>query len=64
MGREIVQVLHTYMTAHTIYPTSEQYKTVCNKLILKYPKLKDKEGTTKYVSNNDYLLMYWIFANI
>lgn len=47
--REIVQVLRTYMTAHTVYPTSEQYKTVCKKLISKYPKLKDAEGKTKYV---------------
>ena len=26
--RETHQVMHTYMTAHTIYPTSEQYTTV------------------------------------
>jgi len=50
--REIIQVLHTHMTAHTIYPTSEQYNTVCKKLISKYPNLKDTEGKTKYVSNN------------
>ena len=61
--REIIQVLRTYMTAHTIYPSSEQYKTVCRKLISKYPKLKDNEGKTKYVSNN-YLLMHLIFLNI
>ena len=52
--REIIQVLRTYMTAHTIYLTSEQYKTVCSKLISKYPKLKDTEGKTKYVSNHYY----------
>ena len=58
--REIIQVLCTYMTAHTIYPTSEQYKTVCSKLISKYPKLKDNEGTTKYVSNVISILMRYI----
>ena len=31
--REIIQILRTYMTAHTIYPISEQYKTVCSKLV-------------------------------
>ena len=40
--REIIQVLRTYMTAHTITPTAEQYNTVCKKLIVKYPKLIDK----------------------
>ena len=48
--REINQVLRTYMTAYTIFPTSEQYTTICKKLIEKYPSLKDTEGTTKYVS--------------
>lgn len=48
--REIIQVLRTYMTAHTIYPTSEQYTTVCKKLIAKYPNLRDTKGKTKYVS--------------
>lgn len=47
--REIIQVLRTYMTTHTVYPTSEQYKTVCKKLITKFPSLKDEEGT-RYVS--------------
>ena len=46
--REINQVLRTYMTAYTIFPTSEQYTTICKKLIEKYPSLKDTEGTTKY----------------
>lgn len=47
--REIVQVLRTYMTAHTIKPNSEQYNTVCKKLISKFPKLSDSKGKTKYV---------------
>ena len=48
--REINLVLRTYMTAHTIRPTSEQYNTICKKLIAKFPKLKDTEGKSKYVS--------------
>jgi len=48
--REINQVLRTYITAYTIHPTSEQYTTVCKKLVEKYPTLKDTKGKTKYVS--------------
>lgn len=48
--REIVQVLRTYMTAYTVFPTSEHYTTICRKLIEKYPRLMDDKGTTKYVS--------------
>ena len=47
--REIVQVLRTYITAHTVYPSSEQYKMVCAKLVTKFPNLKDTKGS-KYVS--------------
>ena len=49
-GRARRDVLCTYMTAYTIYPTSEEYATVCKKLIAKYPNLKDTQGKTKYVS--------------
>lgn len=48
--REVIQVLRTYMTAHTVYPTSEQYKTVCSKLVAKFPSLMDTTGKSKYVS--------------
>ena len=62
--REIIQVLRTYMTAHTLYPTSEQYKTVCKKLITKFPRLKDTEGThyvsTTYLITLCYMLLYTI----
>jgi len=54
--REINQVLRTYMTAHTIKPTSEQYNIVCRKLIVKFPKLQDTEGTSNYVST--YIIVY------
>ena len=48
--REIIHVLRTYVTAHTIQPTSEQYKAVCQALITKYPTLRDDEGKNSYVS--------------
>ena len=48
--REINQVLRTYMMSHTIRPTSQQYNTVCKKLITKFPKLMDTEGISKFVS--------------
>lgn len=48
--REIIQVLRTYMLAHTTMPNSEQYNTVCRKLVTKYPKLRDTEGNSYYVS--------------
>lgn len=50
--REIIQVLRTYMIAHTLQPTSEQYKTVCKALVTKYPKLRDdEERQDSFVSN-------------
>ena len=48
--REIVQVLRTYVLAHTCNPKSEHYNAVCRKLVDKYPKLQDTEGDTLYVS--------------
>lgn len=48
--REIVQVLRTYVLAHTCNPKSEHYNTVCRKLVDKYPKLQDTEGDSRYVS--------------
>lgn len=52
--KEINQVLRTYITAYTIRPSSEQYTTVCKKLIEKYPSLKDTKEKTKYVSINNF----------
>ena len=48
--REIIQVLRTYVTKHTRNPTSEQYVTICQKLIGKFPNLKDTEGDSPFVS--------------
>ena len=47
--REIVQILRTYVLAHTHKPKSEHYNTVCQKLVDKYPKLQDTEGDSCYV---------------
>ena len=43
--REIVQMLRTLIVQHTKYPTSEQYNTVCNKLVTKFKSLKDTLGS-------------------
>lgn len=48
--REIVQVLRTLMMVHTVYPTLEQYISMCKGLIEKYPNLADKVGTNGFVS--------------
>lgn len=47
--QEIVQMLRTLMLQHTKYPTSDQYTTVCQKLIIKYPKLRDTIGSNGFV---------------
>jgi len=59
--REIVLVLHTFINAHTMFPKSEQYNTVCRKLISKYASLQDKEGSTKFVRRDCYTLNNFIF---
>ena len=47
--REIVQILRTYVLAHTKNLKSEHYNAVCQKLVEKYPKLQDTEGDSHYV---------------
>ena len=47
--REIVQILRTYVLAHTKNPKSEHYNAVCRKLVEKYPKLQDTEGDSHNV---------------
>jgi len=42
--RKIISLLRSLMVQHTLYPTSEQYITVCTKLVMKYPKLQDPVG--------------------
>ena len=55
---EIVQVLCTYIIANTVRPTSEQYTTVCRKLISKFPALEDTEGNSRIVSKGyNYILI-------
>jgi len=49
--REIISVPRTYIIAYTVYPTSEQYNTVCCKLVSKFPNLMDSEhGKSTIVS--------------
>jgi len=38
-SKEIVQVLRTLILSYTKYPTSEQYTTISQKLVEKFPKL-------------------------
>ena len=59
--REIVLVLRTFISAHTMFPKSEQYTTVCRKLISKYASLQDKEGSTKFVRTDCYAFNNFIF---
>ena len=47
---EIVQALSSSILVHTKEPSSVQYNTVCQKLIQKFPTLKDEIGATGYVS--------------
>ena len=49
--REIISVLRTYVVSNTVYPTSDQYNTVCRKLVAKFPNLVDREqGKSTIVS--------------
>ena len=48
--KEIIQVLRTYITKYTANPSSEQYVTICQKLVMKYPTLQETEGTSHFVS--------------
>lgn len=41
---EIVSAIALQAYQHTTYPTSEEYTTMCRKLIERYPFLKDKIG--------------------
>ena len=43
--KEIVQMIRTLMLQHSKYPTSEQYSTIFEKLVTKYPKLRDTLGS-------------------
>ncbi len=49
------------MVQHTLYPTSEQYITVCTKLVIKYPNLQDPVGN-RIVSACSHLGQYQSFT--
>ena len=51
--QEITRTLLTLMRQYTRYPTSEQYTGVCQKLISKYPKLRDPIGSNGFVSRSN-----------
>ena len=65
---EIVQVLRTLISMHTLYPVSEQYIAVSQKLVTKYPNLCDPVGTYGFVSvlNDSHFLgvLYTSHSNI
>ena len=42
---EIVHAMHDRMMQHTYYPTPEEYRIACWRLIEKYKSLQDKIGT-------------------
>lgn len=41
---EIIAAMHTRMLQHTLYPTANEYRTACQRLVDKYPVLADKLG--------------------
>lgn len=47
---EIISAIAVPMYQQTMYPKSEEYTTICKKLIDKYPVLKDSCGNG-YVSS-------------
>ena len=61
--REIVQILRTYVLAHTCNLKSEHYNTVCRKLVDKYPKLEDTEGDNRYVGEASKLFQLSMFSH-
>ncbi len=46
--RKIISLLRSLMVQHTLYPTSEQCITVCNKLVMKYPKLQVRNRSVSF----------------
>ena len=60
--REIISVLRTYVVSNKVYPTSDQYNTVCRKLVSKFPNLMDREQGKSTIVSVKLLLIYIIFA--
>ena len=48
--QEIAQTLRMHILQHTRYPSPEEYTSVCQQLILKFPKLRDTIGSNGFVS--------------
>ena len=55
--REIVQVLRTLISRYTKYPTSDQYTIISQKLVEKFPNLRDPIGSNGFVSTAIILCM-------
>jgi len=60
--REIISVFRTYVVSNKVYPTSDQYNTVCRKLVSKFPNLMDREQGKSAIVSVKLLLIYIIFA--
>ena len=58
---EIVAAIAFHVYTHTQYPTSQEYTEVCEKLVQKYPVLKDTVGNG-YVSTIITILAYTIYT--
>ena len=50
--REVVQVLRTLISQYTKYPTFDQYTIICQKLVEKFPNLRDPVASNGFVSNS------------
>ena len=60
---EIVNTLSTLIVVHTIKPTTNDYNTICSRLIKKRPVLKDHIGTGyvgMIIAVNNVLVFFFI----
>ena len=66
--REIIQVLRTLISQYTKYPTSEQYTIITQKLVEKFPNLRDPIGSNGFVRNTmivyHYVYMYLHYMHL
>ena len=49
--KEIISTIALQMYQYTTYPTSEEYTTVCRRLVVKYPFLEDTIGNGIVIPN-------------
>ena len=60
---EVINALATLMMVHTIKPTSNDYNTICSKLVRAYPLLKDS-ADSGYVSHCFFKYSVYIYIYI